>query len=186
MKEQKFDVDLIKTSVISGLGSLSLFMKIKPQSILSVLVVAFFAFFVYEAREWRPQARLYPWAIGIPMLLLALVHLVLEFKGAEKKEISDAPPVDFQFTQTADRALARRRTMNILSWILGFFMSIWLIGFSLSVPLFVFLYLKVQSRESWTLSLVLTGAAWLLFWAVFVKLLTLPFPEGGLFLLINP
>jgi len=160
-------------------------MKIKPRSLFSVLIVVFFAFFIYQAREWRLQARLYPWAVGIPMLLLALAHLFLESRGEGTQERPDSPPVDFQFTQTTDSALARRRTINIFSWILGFFLSIWLVGFSFSVPLFVFLYLKVQSRESWTLSLVLTGAAWLLFWGLFVRLLHLPFPEGQIFLTIN-
>jgi hypothetical protein len=160
-------------------------MKIKPQFLFSVLVVAFFAFFIYEAREWRLQARLYPWTIGIPMLLLAVLQFVLELKGAEKKEISDAPPVDFQFTQTVDSTVARRRTVNILSWMVGFSLSIWLIGFSPSVPLVVLLYLKAQSRESWTLSLALTGVAWLLFWGLFVRLLHLPFPEGLLIMTLS-
>jgi hypothetical protein len=160
-------------------------MKIKPRSLFSIAVVVFFAYFVYEAREWRLQARLYPWVIGIPMLLLALVHLVLESKAAGLKESSDGPPVDFQFTQTADPDLTRRRTINIFSWIAGFFLSIWLLGFSLSVPLLVFLYLKIQSRESWILSLVLAGAAWLLFWSLFIRLLHLPFPDGELMTLIN-
>jgi hypothetical protein len=160
-------------------------MKIKPRSLFSIAVVVFFAYFVYEAREWRLQARLYPWVIGIPMLLLALVHLVLESKVAGLKESSDGPPVDFQFTQTADPDLTRRRTINIFSWIAGFFLSIWLLGFSLSVPLLVFLYLKIQSRESWILSLVLAGTAWLLFWSLFIRLLHLPFPDGELMTLIN-
>ena len=157
-------------------------MRLRPQVIFSLFVVLFFAFFVYEAREWRLQARLYPWAIGIPMIVLAVVHFVLELKGLANKNSSGGAPVDFQFSQTMDNSVARRRTLNIFSWIFGFLAGIWLLGFSLAVPGMVFMYLKVQSRERWMLSLVLTGAAWLLFWGLFDRLLRLPFPEGQLFI----
>ena len=155
-------------------------MKIRPQIIFSLLLVFFFALFVYEARGWRLQARLYPWAIGIPMLFLALAQLVLDLKGIGPKKTQDAAPVDFQFTQGIDPTLARRRTINIFSWIFGFLAGIWLLGYSLTVPLLVFLYLKVQSREGWVLSVVLTASAWLFFWGLFDRLLHLPFPEGQL------
>ena len=158
-----------------------MFTKIKIQVILSIILVVFFALFVYTARDWRLQARLYPWAIGIPMLVLALVQVVLDLRGiGPKKSRSDAP-VDVQFAERTDPVVARRRTINIFSWIAGYIVSIWLFGFAYSVPLVVFLYLKVQSRERWPLSIVLTAAAWLLFWGLFDRLLHLPFPQGELF-----
>ena len=160
------------------------FMRFKPPVLFGLLIAVFFLFFIYEAREWRLQARLYPWAIGIPMLLLALAHIVLELRGkTRRRDSSGSAPVDFQFThtQTVDESVARQRTLNIFSWILGFLVAIWLLGFSVSVPLFVFLYLKFQAREGWPLSVLLTCASWLLFWGLFDRLLHLPFPEGQLF-----
>ena len=155
-------------------------MKIRTQVIFVLLLTLFFALFVYQARDWRLQARLYPWAIGIPMLVLALVQLVLDLKGITPKKSQGDTPVDFQFTQNIDPTLARRRTINIFSWIFGFLAGIWLLGYSLTVPLLVFLYLKVQYREGWALSIVLTAAAWLFYWGLFDRLLHLPFPEGQL------
>ncbi len=156
-------------------------MKFKPQVIFSLLIIIFFAVLLYEAREWRPQARLYPWVIGIPMLILAIVHLILELKGSDKLNSSGAAPMDLQFSQTLDPALVRRRTINIFSWIVGFLIGIWLLGFSVAIPLLVFFYLKAQSREPWVLSLLFTGAAWLFFWGLFDRLLHPPFPDGQLF-----
>ena len=157
-------------------------MKIRPQVIFSLIVFIFLVFFVYEAREWRLQARLYPWAIGIPMLVLALAQVFADLKGVIKSKPSDNAPVDFQFGQAMDSTLALRRTLNIFSWIFGFLIGIWLLGFSLAIPAMVFLYLKVQSGEKWILSLLLTGAAWFLFWGLFDWLLRLPFPDGQLFI----
>jgi heme/copper-type cytochrome/quinol oxidase subunit 4 len=156
-------------------------MKFKPQLVLSILLVVFFSIFVYTAKDWRMQARLYPWAIGIPMLILALIQVVLDLRGFEPAKKHDDAPVDVQFAARADPVVARRRTLNIYSWIVGYIIAIWLIGFSYSVPLVVFLYLKVQSRESWPLSIILTTGAWLCFWGLFDRLLHLPFPDGALF-----
>jgi hypothetical protein len=152
-------------------------LKLRPAAIFSIIWLIFFIVWVYLAKDWRMQARLYPWAIGIPMVILAIVQVILDLRGVQRKQ-ADAAPVDFQFTQNIDPALARRRTINIFSWILGFFVGIWLLGFVITIPLLVFTYLKIQSRESWGLSVALTAGAWLVFYGLFVRLLTLPFPQG--------
>ena len=124
------------------------------------------------------QARLYPWAIGIPMLILAIIQVILDLKGVKAKPSSDATPMDYQFSQVTDPVLARKRTIIMFSWLVGFFFGIWLLGFPIAIALMMFTYLKFQGRESWVLSIALTVIAWIFFWGLFVKLLTLPFPEG--------
>jgi hypothetical protein len=153
-------------------------LKIRPAALFSFCALVFFAVFVYLAQEWRLQARLYPWAIGIPMLLLAIVQVILDLKGVQAKQSSDATPVDFQFTKEIDPAVAKKRTIIMFAWLVGFFLVIWLVGFPIGIALMMFTYLKFQGNESWALSIVLTAIAWLCFWGLFVKLLTLPFPEG--------
>src|SRR5919198_947908 len=140
-------------------------MKNKAHVIFILLFAFFFAYFIYGAREWRLQARLYPYVIGIPMLVLALVYAFLELRGKAKMKASSAQgaPVDFQFSQNNDPAVARSRTINIFSWIFGFFLAIWLFGFSFSVASLLFLYLKFQGCEGWGLSILLTAAGWLCF-----------------------
>ncbi len=126
------------------------------------------------------QARLYPYAIGIPMVILAIIQVILDLKGVVRKQ-TDAAPVDFQFSQNVDPVLAKKRTINIFAWILGFFVGIYLLGFAITIPLLVFTYLKFQSGEKWGLSIILTVGAWLAFYGLFVKLLVLPFPDGKIF-----
>jgi hypothetical protein len=153
-------------------------LKVRPTAIFSFCALIFFIVFVYQAQEWRLQARLYPWAIGFPMLVLALVQVILDFMGVGDKQPTEATPMDYQFTKEIEPAVAKRRAINIFCWIFGFFLGVWLLGFNITVPLLVFSYLKIQSSESWGISLTLTAAAWLFFYFLFVRLLTLPFPEG--------
>jgi hypothetical protein len=138
----------------------------------------FFAVFVYLAQDWRLQARLYPYAIGFPMLVLAIIQVILDLRGFKPKETSDGTPVDFQFTKGVDPLLARKRAITMFSWFFGFFLGVRLLGFSITIALMVFTYLRFQGRESWALSSALTVGAWLFFYGLFDRLLHLPFPDG--------
>jgi hypothetical protein len=149
--------------------------------IFSLCALIFFIVWVYLAQEWRLQARLYPWAIGFPMVVLAFIQVILDARGYKTKETTDATPMDFQFTKEIDPATAKKRALIMFGWLFGFLLVIKFLGFSIGIPLMVFSYLKFQSGESWTTSIVLTVIAFVAFWGLFVKLLTLPFPEGLIF-----
>ena len=72
------------------------------------------------AQDWRLQARLYPYAIGIPMLILAIVQVILDLKGVKAKESSSATPMDFQFTKDVDPTTAKKRAIIMFAWLIGF------------------------------------------------------------------
>jgi len=153
-------------------------LKIRPPAIFSFCALIFFCVFVYLAQDWRMQARLYPWTIGVPMLILAIVQVILDLKGVKAKQSSDATPMDYQFSQVTDPVIARKRTITMFSWLVGFIFGIWLLGFPIAIALMMFTYLKFQGKEPWVLSITLTVIAWVSFWILFVRLLNLPFPEG--------
>ncbi|MET0583859.1 MAG: tripartite tricarboxylate transporter TctB family protein [Candidatus Binatia bacterium] len=153
-------------------------MKLRPAALFSICAFIFFCVFVYMAQDWRMQARLYPWAIGIPMLVLAIVQVILDLKGVTAKQSADATPMDFQFTKDVDPTTARKRAITMFAWLVGFFFAIWLLGFPIAIALMMFTYLKFQGGESWVLSITLTIIAWLFFYSLFVRLLNLPFPDG--------
>lgn len=159
-------------------------MRLTARNGFNILVLVFFCYLVWEAQDWRLQARLFPWAIGIPMIFLALFNIVQEIMGpkdAGEEKATGETPTDFQFTQTMDTGVAVRRTITILSWIIGFLAGIWLVGFSITVACMTFGYLKIQSKEGWLMSLILTASAWLVYYVLFERTLLLPFPEGQLF-----
>jgi len=156
-------------------------MRSKAQITFSLFILFFFVLFLWMARDWPLQARLFPLAIGIPMLVIAAVRLGLDLKGTAAKTSPPESRVDFQFTQGMDIAQVTRRTITMFLWIWGGLLSVWLFGFAFTIPLLVFLYLKVQSGESWLLSMGLAVSAWLILWGLFDKLLHLPFPRGLFF-----
>jgi hypothetical protein len=129
---------------------------------------------VYLAGAWPWKAALFPMAIGIPVFCLAAAELAWGlFRPAESERARD-----FQMSDGVPPATAARRAALAAAWMLGFFAAIALIGFPVAVPLFVLLYLKLQGRESWVLSIVFSASVWAFFHLVFERLLNLPFPSG--------
>lgn len=153
-------------------------MKLRPAALFSLCALIFFCVFVYLAQDWRMQARLYPWVIGFPMIILAAIQVIFDLKGVQAKQSSDATPMDFQFSKDIEPVLAKKRTIVMFSWLFSFLLGVWLLGFPIAIPLMMFTYLKFQGGEPWKLSIGLTVIAWGFFYGLFVRLLHLPFPEG--------
>jgi hypothetical protein len=141
-----------------------------------ILLVALWA--LYATRDWAFNTALYPRVVGIPLILLAGAEFLLSLRGRDGGTGGRA--MDVQISTATEPAVAMRRTITTVGWLLGFFAGIWLLGFPVAIPVFVFAYLKFQGRESWFVSTVLAAAAWAGFYGLFVRLLHLPFGEGVL------
>lgn len=139
-----------------------------------ILLIALWA--LYATRDWPSNTALYPRVVSVPFILLATAEFVLSLRGRDGGEGGRA--MDVQMSSATEPAVAMRRTLVTVGWLLGFFAGIWLLGFPVAVPIFVFAYLKLQGRESWVTSISLSVAAWAGFYVLFVRLLHLPFLQG--------
>jgi hypothetical protein len=136
--------------------------RLSGAALFSLVLAAVAAFAVYTALKWPPKAALFPLTMGIPLLALALVQTVVELRD---------PPAPGEIT-------ARRRALVVFAWMGSFIALVVLAGFPIAVPLFVFSYLIIESREGWILSGALAAAAWGFFHLVFERLLHFPFEAG--------
>jgi hypothetical protein len=147
----------------------------RPASrILAVAVMLAAGAAVVIAMGWPFKAKLFPIAIGIPVFCMAAAEVLWGLLRPEARVAA----MDFRLSEHLPGEVAARRAGIAIGWMLGFLAGIALVGFPIAVPLVVFLYAKVQGREPWGLSLGLAAAVWGLFYAVFDRLLHLPFPAG--------
>ncbi len=149
----------------------------KASLTLSAAIMICSGYAVYAASAWPWKAALFPMAIGIPVFCLATAEMVWSLMGSAASERA----MDFEMSADVPAPVAARRTVLTGAGMIGFFAAIALIGFPYAVPLFVFLYLRLQGREGWVFSLLFSAAVWLFFHLVFDRLLHLPFPAGWLF-----
>jgi hypothetical protein len=131
---------------------------------------------IVAASRWSFKTGLFPLAVAIPLLVLTLLHLYMEVFGAS--ETSRGPAVEAEFSNEVAPEVARRRVIIIFSWMAGFVLLVYLLGFPLTVPLFVFFYLKIQSRVGWTQSILLTAITWGIFYGLFQRLVRIQFEAG--------
>lgn len=151
-------------------------MKSKGHIVFSVFLILVGGYVVYSASQWSFKTGFFPLAVAIPLVILALLHLVLQLFGAP--ETAGGPAVEAEFSNEVAPEVARRRVVAIFSWIAGFILLVYLVGFPVAVPLFIFLYLKLQSQESWFFSVALTGIAWGCFYVLFQRVVQLQFEDG--------
>ena len=128
---------------------------------IGILLAAGYA--VFAAKGWQWKAALFPLAIGIPLACLAAIEVAWTLVG---KPAAEEP--------------APRGTALPWAWMIGFLALIVLLGFPIAVAVFMLVYLKLQAKEGWTFSIVLTAAVWGAFYGLFDLLLHLPFPAGWL------
>jgi TctA family transporter len=147
----------------------------------SLALILIFVAALWQSRKFSFTAGLFPWVLGFPVLAFAAVQFVLDLTGRGGGE--EAPRgTETDVEMRLPRGVVNRRTASVFGWIIGWFVVIWLLGFTLGAPLCTFLQLKVGERESWPLTLLLTGAAWAFIYGVFKLLLHVPFPAGQFFL----
>ena len=141
---------------------------------LALGVMAVSGYALIAAWFWPWKAALFPLVIGIPLFVLAAAEAAWVLLGrTERAEVQD-----FQLTRDVPEREVVRRSAMAAAWIVGFFAAIVIFGFAVAVPLFVFLYLRLQANEGWIFSAVFTAAVWAFFYGLFDRLLHLPFPAG--------
>jgi len=172
--------------------------RVRPEALFTVGLLLLFLWAVGEAgrwewarwlqldfsRGWRVQARLFPWVIGIPMVVLVAVQLVREMRRRGQTSETTAASGAMAYAaalETAEPqlepAVERRRTAVIVGWILGFVAAIWLLGWPIGVSLCTLLYLRL-ARESWVMSAAITVGTWLSFYLLFDCTVHIPLGEG--------
>jgi hypothetical protein len=148
----------------------------KGNLLFSLFLIAVAGYAVFSAWHWSFKTGFFPLSLAIPLIILVVVHLVLEVVGGSEK--TSGPAVETEFANDVPPEVARRRVVEIFSWIAGFILVVFLLGFPAAVPLFIFSYLKMQSRSGWLQSITLTAGAWGFFYFLFQRLLNLQFEAG--------
>ena len=121
-------------------------MKSKGHLYFSAFLILVSGYAIFSASVGRSKPFFFLWPSPFRFCLVVL-HLYLEIFGAP--EVSKGPAGDADFSGEVPGDVARHRVITIFFWIAGFILAVYLIGFPLTVPLFMFFYLRFQSEASW-------------------------------------
>ncbi len=156
--------------------------KINAAAIFTFCVMLVLAGALITSREWSFATRLFPWVIAVPALCLCTIQFLIELYRAHRpvteEDISGV--MDLPVDKSVPLRLVILRAINIFGWVFGVFVGIYLIGFVLTAPLFVWSYLTFQAREKWWISLLWTGCTMVFLLGLFHYTLRVPWPYGAI------
>ena len=165
-----------RVSAGSGREDAPRHLRLDGDTAFSLAVVLLFVCALWQSRSFGWRAGLFPWAVTVPALFLAVAQLGRALLGRAESpgpEPAEAGPRE-------PSAMAGRRTAEIAAWIVGMYAAIWLVGFPGATLVTTFLYLKLAARERWAPSLALSLGGFLLVYGLFERALGVPFPPGRL------
>lgn len=123
--------------------------------LIFTLVLALFVVIVLTGSfEYRTELRTIPVVVAIPTLILLISILVRDFVSKTKERV-EGDNVKQKFV------------IRIMGWMVLFSGAILCLGFFVSVPLFVFVFLLTEAQLRWSSSIiasvVITGAFLIIF-----------------------
>ena len=150
-----------------------------------VLVSAVSVFFIYlwlSVGELRSEAARLPKFTAIGGLLLVAVFIGQKVWGATRgRQKSEAQILDTGFDEEGlTRRLIVIRTLRLTIWFGGMLAAIWLVGYHVSVPVFVFFYLVVFGESKWWWGAIAGVTFFLLIYGLFDLVLHTVWPEPAL------
>ena len=162
------------------------FVERLPRLLFALFFVGIFiwilwgAFFGYGNETGAGGSRVFPLAIGVPALVLALMAFVLELRRRPTQQSAEPFELDPELQQeevVLEPAVVRRRTLVIIAWIAGFYATMHLLGFMIAAPLLTLLYVRFAGKEGWPMAITLAVVAWFFFDGIFDGYLNIPLSE---------
>lgn len=137
--------------------------------LFSVLLLAFLIAIDLDAFRYPFETKIFPWVIGIPATLLMFIQI--------GKDISRLRRGSEEYEQAQKKAGDPRAFAQIIGWMACFPIMIYVLGFFVGIPLFVFLYMKNHGM-SWLRSSGLAAGSIIVIYLIFSLGMEVRFDPG--------
>lgn len=163
-------------------------MRLNDRTFFTLAVFVLVLVFLVLSLDYQPRARLVPLIIAVPTLLLTLLQLLIDMVPAVGRRFSFLQEYDLFGIETGRAAEPSektgptsnvfRRELHFASWLLLLMALIYFLGYLVAIPLFLVLFLRLRSSESWTITLSITAVTWAFVYVVFIVVMGAPLHEG--------
>jgi hypothetical protein len=141
----------------------------KGRLIFSISLLIWTAAALFTTLGLSRTARMVPLSVIPPTLFLLIVILILELTKAAGAETAEVP---------GGSTVVRAGEVRAFLWLLLLLFLVYLLGFILASPIYIFLYLRFRSRESLTFSISMAAGIGLFIYVVFDLLLKARLHQG--------
>ena len=146
-------------------------MKIKSSTVFVFLMIAFAVYFIVDSFSFQHyQAQLLALILAPAVIIMCIVQLVKETKLEDYREVFLEKTDEDVVSEDEDDYISFKQLFTLLLWIGGFVLGTYLLGFLISIPAFIFLYLALHDTKILT-SLITAAVVTLFLYGVFVAFL---------------
>jgi hypothetical protein len=146
--------------------------------IFAFLVTLSFAYGVYEALSYDFLAKLFPLYISLVLVVLAVVNMIQEIMASFKKSQDVSAGVgDLEADWDIPMTEVWKRLSFFIGLILIFYVGVWIIGYPISITIFIILFYRYIAKTRWRSSFI-AGLAGMGFLILTSKVLNMNWPEG--------
>lgn len=149
------------------------------EKIFMIVLLIIILLMVFLSFQYSSGSQILPLASGIFSALIMGFLVIMSFfpKIISFYQKFETKPVISEDELNVDE---KKREVSVIAWFIGCTAMIYVLGFLIGIPLFLFLFLKLWARESWLLSLVLAAVVLGVVYFAFVYILRVPLHEGVL------
>jgi len=173
--------------------------RIKAETVFGFLILGIILTITLRCLEYSFLAKIFPLIVGVPGIMLIVGELIREivFTGA-KRQIKPDEAKDlredkinrektvFQAKKPPAKPYKKgSKEIDVFMWVIGLLGSIYFLGYLITIPLFLFFFLRFRASSNWLLSITVPIAMEVLVYVGFMMLLHIPLYEGLMFLLIS-
>lgn len=172
-----------RTSPI-GLRSIRLHLNMESvgEFVLSGLTGAFFLYLLLESRGWPLGAALMPRVVATTGLLFLILRLGMLLRNRTEPQ---GRIMDTGFTESDDGDAALIRFLTVFGSLVALIVGIWLFGWHIALPVYIFLYLLIFGRVRWWWAAISAGLFLALLIGVYDAVFHTPWNEPALFRLFG-
>jgi hypothetical protein len=142
--------------------------------ILSILLVVF----LIDAVGFHPVARRAPMVVMIPLILLIIIQII-----RLTRVVSFSAMIEFIAKIFNGKEENYKKVFQITLWMIVLIASIYVVGHYVGSALFLFVLLRIISREKWSSTLLIMVIVPVILYVLFEYLLGLQLYRGILYLL---
>jgi len=147
------------------------------QKILTIVILGIALIMTVASFKYGQGARTLPFYSGIITVILLAGLLLISFSprlAAWYQMVEEAAETD----DAEKNKQERKKEISVIGLLIGCMVCIYLLGFQVGTPLFLFVFLKFWEKESWLLSIVLSGVVTVVVCLGFYYLLRVPLHTG--------
>lgn len=139
--------------------------------------------FLFWAQGYPHQSRAMPELVAWATIVLALVDVIIQFDTAPSRWLRELVTakriVEWKLDGEEDATLGR--ALLAVAWVAGYAVLLYLVGFMIATPIYMFFYMIFWGGHSLRNSVLVTAGTTLTIWLTFVVLFNYQLYPGVLF-----